>query len=1328
MSYNALYSLLHDIFTEVNQNNEVPTAQELWGHYDDRILPLAQAQQTQHEFVDLGNGVIMPKAVEALRILSRLRQRFRRDRIDNDGGDRLVGRVRGEAYLRQRPINNIDRTSLSGEALQIASLSPDHFLFSEYQVQGWQRVQQAIANGGSLVTIAPTGSGKTEVFLLPVIHEIAASLRTPTPKRFVLLYPRVPLLKDQMRRIFEYVHRANTPTNKPLIVGFQFTGIHANVSDTLNNRELFDEGVFQLIEDCPICAIPNQPPSRLRLIGDANAQVHCIQCENPNCRATLHLSLSKKDHGKKKPHLMVTTAESLDRFYLQPEQTFANYLRSLTGIVVDEVHLYQSLYGAHVHNIIKRIEQMRGNTPFTKIASSATISAPQNFIGRLFNISPFRNVVLHDADSFPRQPSGVEAIFFLQAPEEENRKGALSTLIQGAMAMGHGVLNNEERALVFSDSLDMVGSIQAKILDAEQNKGLWRWRTETGNTPNSIAFRNAPCPQTLPILCNSIYAQGECWRVIQGGTSCFAAIPDLRTNSLEVKRVSSGERADYRAGDMVVATSALEVGVDDSSIRSTIHYRPPIGGVFSFIQRRGRAGRRPNQVAYTVMVLGNTAADQYYFFRRHRLLNTNFQLPLNPNNPTVTAIHDRLREERTRMGVHVGNSRIQAGTWRWVTETLGNCSLITQRFQTNIDQLRRANAIPGRQILRGWIDQEKGRLEPYLNVSLALDEIEQDCPPDLLTMAHTAREEIDDYLSSPAGANPQAAFQALSQLHSRVSEFQFDSDQDVRQQADRLARTLLAFRDVMNLRQLAYPTRHAESAYFFFLTLEGLIKNDKILNMPIETMRIVLQALFYLHLGVAENEEGPCQVRMNCFVPENYFNEVKPIAIEVLPFRGSGSLPDLKQGQVTELSTLLIPYKPIYRFHNDSNHDTLMSLLDTPFHDRSEDGHTIIIESGATGLERDEFLDPKKIKVRPIETNPEGQQVVKICPFCCKLYNYKRGVQCHDQDLLLVKLFADPIVRRDYIIHEPVEQITRTLSFLQNIEGATTVRGSSVQARTVRNTTNGYVVTQDNALEFDALYRIPLRYSLRTRGIAWNLSEVTAALLENDSLRTAVEAVTIDLVHKTFNAELILHTAAHLLHKAVASIGGVNEQVLEYAFNAEPFEVVVWERTEGGTGISDIVEESIRANPQSFYKELLMSILCPVNLAESTADWTTPDELRSILNDQYGLSESDPLVNQLVTEALAERHAQNLEADMRFVCQQNDGCPACVQTTYCTARSEQSLKVSRLVGQALLAWFVKPMSREENVEAARYSTDNGIILPHIMGGYLETGLNNVLLL
>lgn len=69
-------------------------------------------------------------------------------------------------------------------------------------------------------------------------------------------------------------------------------------------------------------------------------------------------------------------------------------------------------------------------------------------------------------------PAGLEILYFLQSPEGRDNAGAAPTLIQSVMAMGHGVLSNDDRALVFTDSLDMTGRLTAQITDAERNRRL----------------------------------------------------------------------------------------------------------------------------------------------------------------------------------------------------------------------------------------------------------------------------------------------------------------------------------------------------------------------------------------------------------------------------------------------------------------------------------------------------------------------------------------------------------------------------------------------------------------------------------------------------------------------------------------------------------------------------------------------------------------------------------------------------------------------------------------------------------------------------------------
>src|SRR5690606_23123982 len=107
-------------------------------------------------------------------------------------------------------------------------------------------------------------------------------------------------------------------------------------------------------------------------------------------------------------------------------------------------------------------------------------------------------------------------------------------------------------------------------------------------------------------------------------------------------------------------------------------YRPP-RTVFDFIQRRGRAGREEGDLAYTVMVLGQDPSDHFYLTRRHRLINGQYALPLNPDNPVVETIHNLLEQARQEVfrGIQAKNKE-KLGVWTWLISKLYGSSILRQ--------------------------------------------------------------------------------------------------------------------------------------------------------------------------------------------------------------------------------------------------------------------------------------------------------------------------------------------------------------------------------------------------------------------------------------------------------------------------------------------------------------------------------------------------------------------------------------------------------------------------------------------------------------------------
>ncbi|MEA5386779.1 hypothetical protein VB779_06740 [Haloarculaceae archaeon H-GB11] len=93
--------------------------------------------------------------------------------------------------------------------------------------------------------------------------------------------------------------------------------------------------------------------------------------------------------------------------------------------------------------------------------------------------------------------------------------------------------------------------------------------------------------------------------------------------------------------DQLIATSTLEVGFDNDSIIGTFQYRAPMS-VPSFLQRKGRGGRDADDRPVTVVVLGSTSTDSYYFHHSDYLSDPrdeHLEIPLDEENHFVRAEH-----------------------------------------------------------------------------------------------------------------------------------------------------------------------------------------------------------------------------------------------------------------------------------------------------------------------------------------------------------------------------------------------------------------------------------------------------------------------------------------------------------------------------------------------------------------------------------------------------------------------------------------------------------------------------------------------------------------
>jgi len=192
-----------------------------------------------------------------------------------------------------------------------------------------------ILRGKDIVIIAPTASGKTEAFCLPVIQKIYDDN----------------LLKGNHEKIFlkKIKQDNNMPTNRVSAIfvyptkalgrdQFQKINYYANNLDI--EAKIFDGD----LDESEKQAIYDQPPE-----------------------------------------ILITNFDMI-HYHLLNKTRFVNLFKNIKFLVVDEVHTYNGVFGSNIYFIIKRLERILSSKEKLQIiACSATLPNANEFCNQLFD-------------------------------------------------------------------------------------------------------------------------------------------------------------------------------------------------------------------------------------------------------------------------------------------------------------------------------------------------------------------------------------------------------------------------------------------------------------------------------------------------------------------------------------------------------------------------------------------------------------------------------------------------------------------------------------------------------------------------------------------------------------------------------------------------------------------------------------------------------------------------------------------------------------------------------------------------------------------------------
>lgn len=656
-----------------------------------------------------------PNLVADYRLIVRPRLYPRRAVLPSE----LLEELRGQISLSDLQENLI-------RALLRSGTSEERHL-AHFQVRATNRILRMVGQDGTFGTVisAGTGSGKTLAFYLPAYTAMAGRLSGEYWTKCLALYPRNELLKDQLREALENARRISATLvahgKRKLVVAALYgevpyagRNILAGKFDSWRQLNVGGNKAFE----CPFVRCPKCGQSMAWLESDIRQNLERLVCTESQCSERVEpdeIRLTRERMLAEPADILFTSTEMLNQ-----RLSSARYAR-LFGVgvrsdrrpefvLIDEAHAYEGVHGAHVALVLRRWRYAAQAHPHFVGLSATLVDAPR-FFAELVGIGPGNAAeVWPEAEEL--RGEGAEYLLALRG-DPSSGTSLLSTTIQSLMllrrvlASGHRDSSFGNRVFAFTDNLDVINRLYHNLLDAEGWDSFGR--PNQARALGSLANLRSP---TLPNA-RERFEVGQNWAIVEDIGHVLA--PGAR---VRIGRTSSQDAGvDANAG-IIVATSALEVGLDDPEVGAVLQHKAPQSPA-AFLQRKGRAGRRQSMRPWTVVVLSDYGRDRAAYQSYDQLFSSYLparHLPL--GNRAV------LRMQATFALFDWLAFRLPRNEWAdpWIDFSQPASEVQNPRFA--VDAARRQNLYAG--YLRSLLEEATVReeFEHFLRRSLACDEQE----------------------------------------------------------------------------------------------------------------------------------------------------------------------------------------------------------------------------------------------------------------------------------------------------------------------------------------------------------------------------------------------------------------------------------------------------------------------------------------------------------------------------------------------------------------------------------------------------------------------------
>ncbi|KAJ1662551.1 ATP-dependent 3'-5' DNA helicase [Coemansia sp. RSA 1646] len=284
--------------------------------------------------------------------------------------------------------------------------------------------------------------------------------------------------------------------------------------------------------------------------------------------------------------VILTNPDTLHAAMLPNTSGWRWFWLRLRLVVIDEMHVYQAQFGQHVSHILRRLQRQLGWIQGTRdnarfIACSATTSNPAEHMQALTGLT---DIDMVDSDGSPRGTKHMA----LWDNHSKCRSAILSSCSIAVQLLSYGL-----RTIVFCK---------------------YRQTCE-------LVFREI----------SDVLDQSPRLRMLQSQIMSYRAGYTAGERRAIERSIFSGDTR------LVVATSALELGIDIGSLDAVVMVGVPLSAA-SLWQQAGRAGRRTND-SLAIVVATSTAIDRRTVDTPEGLFDRNFAPASISTEPSINAAH-----------------------------------------------------------------------------------------------------------------------------------------------------------------------------------------------------------------------------------------------------------------------------------------------------------------------------------------------------------------------------------------------------------------------------------------------------------------------------------------------------------------------------------------------------------------------------------------------------------------------------------------------------------------------------------------------------------------